>query len=158
HFQSDRDVVGRTVRLNKCSYTVLGVAPEGFRGTEFFYSPALWAPLVDQQQIEGSSNLDSRTNRGRWVVGRLKAGVTPAQATADLKDIAAYLAKAYPNEDDGIAFALTRPGLAGDMLGRPVHAFVSGLMVLAGLILIAACANLGGLFAARAADRTREVA
>jgi predicted permease len=158
HFQSDRDVVGRTVRLNKYSYTVLGVAPEGFRGTEFFYSPALWAPLVDQQQIEGSSNLDSRTNRGRWVVGRLKTGVTPAQATADLKDIAAYLAKAYPNEDEGIAFALTRPGLAGDMLGRPVHAFVAGLMVLAGLILIAACANLGGLFAARAADRTREVA
>jgi len=158
HFQSDRDVVGRTVRLNKYSYTVLGVAPEGFRGTEFFYSPALWAPLLDQQQIEGSSNLDSRTNRGRWVVGRLKPGVTPAQATADLKDIAAYLAKAYPNEDDGIAFALTRPGLAGDMLGRPVHAFVAGLMVLAGLILIAACANLGGLFAARAADRTREVA
>ncbi|MFZ0863909.1 MAG: ABC transporter permease, partial [Candidatus Sulfotelmatobacter sp.] len=158
HFQNDRDVVGRTVRLNKYSYTVLGVAPDGFRGTELFYAPALWAPLVNQQQIEGSSNLDSRTNRGRWVVGRLKSGVTPAEATADLNSIATYLAKAHPNEDDGIAFALTRPGLAGDMLGRPVHAFVAGLMLLAGLILLAACANLGGLFAARAADRTREVA
>jgi predicted permease len=158
HFQADPDVVGRVVRLNKYSYTILGVAPEGFRGTEVFYAPALWAPLVNQQQIEGSSNLDSRTNRGRWVLGRLKRGVTPAQATADLNGIAAYLAKTYPKEDDGIGFALTRPGLAGDMLGRPVHAFIAGLMLLAALILLAACANLGGLFAARAADRTREVA
>lgn len=158
HFQSDREVVGRTVRLNKYNYTVLGVAPEGFRGTELFYEPALWAPIVNQQQIEGSSNLDARTNRGRWLVGRLKNGVTPAQATADLNNVAAFLAKAYPKEDDGIAFALSRPGLAGDMLGRPVHAFVAGLMLLAGLILLAACANLGGLFAARAADRAREMA
>jgi len=158
HFQGDREVVGRTVRLNKYSYTVLGVAPEGFRGTELFYAPALWAPLVNQQQIEGSSNLDQRTNRGRWVTGRLRDGVTPAQATTDLNSIASYLAKTYPNDDDRIAFVLGRPGLAGDMLGGPVHAFVGGLMLLAGLILLAACANLGGLFAARAADRTREIA
>jgi len=158
HFQGDREVVGRTVRLNKYSYTVLGVAPEGFRGTELFYTPALWAPLVNQQQIEGSSDLDQRANRGRWVVGRLKSGVTPSQATADLNGIAAYLAKMYPNDDGRIEFTLGRPGLAGDMLGRPVHAFVAGLMLLAGLILLAACANLGGLFAARAGDRTREVA
>jgi predicted permease len=158
HFQGDREVAGRTVRLNKYPYTVLGVAPEGFRGTELFYAPALWAPLVNQQQIEGSSNLDARTNRGRWVLGRLKNGLTREQVTADLNGVAAYLAKTYPNDDDRIAFALTRPGLAGDMLGRPVHAFVGGLMLLAGLILLAACANLGGLFAARAADRSREVA
>jgi len=158
HFQSDREVVGRTVRLNKFSYTILGVAPEGFRGTELFYTPALWAPLMNQEQIEGISNLESRTNRGRWVVGRLKSGVTPSQATADLNSIAGYLAKTYPKDDDGIRFALGRPGLAGNMLGGPVHAFVGGLMLLTGLILLAACANLGGLFAARAADRMREVA
>ena len=158
HFQGDRGVVGRAVRVNKYSYTILGVAPAGFRGTELFYAPDLWAPIVNQQQIEGSSNLDSRGNRGRWVIGRLRSGITPAEARADLNSIAAYLAKSYPKEDDGIAFGLARPGLAGDMLGGPVHAFVAGLMLLAGLILLAACANLGGLFAARAADRTREVA
>ena len=158
HFQGDRGVVGRAVRVNKYSYTILGVAPAGFRGTELFYTPDLWAPIVNQQQIEGWGNLDSRDNRGRWVIGRLRSGITPAQARADLNSIAAYLAKSYPKEDDGMAFRLARPGLAGDMLGGPVHAFVSGLMLLAGLILLAACANLGGLFAARAADRTREVA
>jgi predicted permease len=158
HFQGDRGVVGRVVRVNKYSYTILGVAPAGFRGTELFYTPDLWAPIVNQQQIEGWGNLDSRDNRGRWVIGRLRSGITPAQARADLNSMAAYLAKSYPKEDDGMAFRLARPGLAGDMLGGPVHAFVSGLMLLAGLILLAACANLGGLFAARAADRTREVA
>jgi len=158
HFQGDPGVAGRVVRLNKYNFTILGVAPESFRGTELFYSPELWAPIVNQQQIEGSSNLEKRGNRGRWVVGPLKRGVTPAQATADLKSIAAYLAKTYPQDDDGVAFALGRPGLAGDMLGRPAHAFVEGLMVLTALILIAACVNLGTLFAARAADRTREFA
>jgi predicted permease len=158
HFQADRDVAGRVVRLNRYNFTILGVAPPGFRGTELFYAPDFWVPIVNQQQVEGSSNLDSRTNRGRWLIGRLKSGVTPAQATADLNSIAADLAKTYPKEDDGIQFKLGRPGLVGDMLGGPVHAFVAGLMLLAALILLAACANLGGLFAARAADRTRELA
>lgn len=92
------------------------------------------------------------------MIGRLRSGITPAKARADLNSIAAYLAKTYPKDDEGIAFGLARPGLAGDLLGGPVHAFVAGLMLLAGLILLAACANLGGLFAARAADRTREIA
>ncbi len=57
-----------------------------------------------------------------------------------------------------MTFTLARPGLYGDYLGKPVRAFMAGLMLLAGLILLAACANLGSLFAARAADRSREVA
>jgi predicted permease len=158
HFQSDRGVVGRVVRLNKHAYTILGVAPHGFRGTELFYAPDLWAPIVNQEEIEGGSDLDVRGNRGRWVVGRLKDGVTPAQATADLSSVAAWLAKTYPKDDEGIGFSLARPGLAGDMLGGPVHAFVAGLMLLSVLILLAACANLGSLFSARAEDRSREVA
>jgi predicted permease len=158
HFQSDHNVVGRAVRLNKHAYTILGVAPQGFSGTELFYAPDLWAPIVNQQEIEGGSNLDARGNRGRWVLGRLKVGVTPAQATVDLNAVAAWLAKTYPKEDVGIRFLLARPGLAGDMLGGPVHAFVAGLMLLSGLILLAACANLGSLFSARGEDRSREVA
>ena len=57
-----------------------------------------------------------------------------------------------------MTFTLARPGLDGDYLGKPVRAFMAGLMLLTGLILLAACANLGSLFAARAADRSREVA
>jgi predicted permease len=158
HFQGDRNVVGRVARLNKFPYTILGVAPPKFRGTELYYAPDIWAPVVDEQQVEGWNSLDSRTARGLWVVGHLKSGVTAAQATADLNGVAAYLAKAYRKDDDGMSFSLARPGLVGDMLGGPVRAFVAGLTLLAGLILLAACANLGSLFAARAADRSKEMA
>ena len=158
HFQSDPGVVGRVVQLNKFNYTILGVAPAKFRGTELFFAPDLWAPLVNQQQIEGFSGLNSRAARGMWLVGPLKSGRSPAEAAADLNTVAASLARAYPKEDGSINFALARPGLLGDMLGSPVRAFVGGLMFLTGLILLAACANLGGMFGARAADRSREIA
>ena len=158
HFQSDPGVIGRVVQLNKYNYTILGVAPPQFRGTELFFAPDLWAPLVNQEQIEGFGTLNSRAARGMWLVGSLKPGVSAAEATADLNSIAASLARTYPKEDGSIRFALARPGLLGDMLGSPVRAFVAGLMFLAGLILLAACANLGGLFATRAADRSREIA
>src|SRR6202011_5173668 len=91
-------------------------------------------------------------------MGHLKARVTPAQAVADLNSIGSYLEKTYPKDDDQRSFTLARPGLYGDYLGRPVRAFMTGLMLLAGMILLAACANLGSLFAARAADRSREIA
>jgi predicted permease len=158
HFNGDRTVAGRVVRLNKFSFTILGVAPPAFRGTELFFAPDLWAPMVNEQQIDWSNTLTQRPNRSKWLVGRLKAGATPAQATQDLSSIAAYLSRAYPRDDDGISFSLARPGLLGNMLGGPVRAFLAGLMLLSGLILLAACANLGSLFSARAADRSREVA
>lgn len=157
HFNADRAVVGRVVQINKFNYTVLGVAPQGFRGTELFYAPELWTPVVNEQQIEGYSMLNQRDARGLWIAGHLKPGITPAMAAADLNTIGAWLAKTYPKDDDGIGFSLGKPGLAGDLLGKPIRAFVAGLMLLAALILLAACANIGGLFAARASDRVREV-
>jgi predicted permease len=92
------------------------------------------------------------------VVGRLKPGVTPQAAAADLNALASWLSKTYPRDDDGVKFTLARPGLVGDMLGGPAKAFMGGLMLLAGLILLAACANLGSLFSARASDRAKDVA
>jgi predicted permease len=146
------------VQINKHPFTIIGVAPPAFRGTELFFAPALWIPMVDQPEVEGSDDLQYRGNHSMFVVGRLKPGVTAAQATADLNAIGASLAKAYPGDDDGVKFSLARPGLVGDMLGGPARAFMAGLMLLAGLILLAACANLGSLFAARAADRSKEIA
>ena len=92
------------------------------------------------------------------VLGHLRAGVNPAQAVSDLNSIGAWQEKTYPKEDAKMTFSLTRPGLAGDWFGGPLKAFLLGMLLLAGLILLAACANLGSLFAARAADRSREVA
>jgi predicted permease len=75
-----------------------------------------------------------------------------------LNAVGLWLSKTYPSDDDGLTFTLARPGLVGDMLGGPARAFMAGLMLLAGLILLAACANLGSLFAARAADQSKETA
>ncbi len=159
HFEDDRGVVGRIVRVNKHPYTVIGVAPPRFNGTLVFFNPGFFVPLVNQDQVEGVNDLNARGKRWLFMtMGHLKAGVTPAQAVADLNSIGSYLEKAYPKDDDQRTFTLARPSLYGDYLGRPVRAFMTGLMLLAGLILLAACANLGSLFAARAADRSREVA
>lgn len=157
-FNSDPGAVGRTVEINKHPYTILGVAPPDFRGTELFFAPDLWTPLVDMPQMAGLDPINDRGSHFTWVMGHLKPGVTPAAAAADLNTIGAALAKAYPKQDEGLKFSLARPGLVGDTLGRPARAFMAGLMFLAGLILLAACANLGSLFAARAADRSREIA
>jgi predicted permease len=158
-FQDDRGVVGRVVRLNKHPFTILGVAPPEFHGTLLFFAPDFFVPLINQQQLDGSADMNARGTR--WVfeaLGHLKAGVTTTQANADLTSIGSFLHQAYPKEDDQPGFSLVRPGLHGDFFAPAMRAFLTGLMLLAGLILLAACANLGSLFAARAADRGREVA
>ena len=159
HFQDDRDVVGRVVRLNKHPFTIVGVAPADFTGTLMFFSPDLFTPLVNHLQVDGKDELNLRGKR--WVLmtmGHLKRGVTPKQAVADLDSIGVWLEKTYPNDHGKLVYSLNPPGLFSDVFRKPARAFLAGLMLLAGLILFAACANLGSLFAARAADRGREVA
>jgi predicted permease len=159
HFQDDPGVVGRVVQVNRRPFTIVGVAPPDFHGTLVFFSPDFFVPLVNQEQLEGANQLDDRGKRWMFsVMGHLKPGVTPAQAIADLNSIGAVLEKNYPREDTDMNFTLARPSLYGDRLGAPMKAFFTGLMLLVGLILLAACTNLGSLFAARAADRSREVA
>jgi len=159
HFHDDRSVVGRVVQLNQYPYTILGVTPPNFRGTLVFFSPQFFVPIVQEEQAVGWSGLDDRGSRSVLVVmGHLKKGVTPAQATADLNSIGSYLEKTYPKQDAKMMYSLGRPNLLGNRFSRPFKAFLAGLLLLAALILLAACANLGSLFAARAADRSREVA
>jgi predicted permease len=156
-FQGDRSVVGRGIRLNQHPFTILGIAPPGFQGTLLFLGPDFFVPIVDQEQLGGAS-LDLRTTEDGVfaVLGHLKPGVTPAQAVADAEAVGTYLEKTYPRQFAHKSTVLARGGLTS--FGPAVRAFVAGLMLLAGLILLAACANLGSLFAARASDRSREVA
>jgi predicted permease len=158
HFQEDRGVAGRVVQLNKHAFTVVGVTPPEFRGTLYFFTPAFFVPIVNSEQINFGGGLNDRENRFgiMQAMGHLKPGVTPAQATSDLNSIGSWLAKTYPKENGGIQLSLARPKLYS--FSGQIGAFVTGLMLLAALILLAACANLGSLFAARAADRSREVA
>ena len=157
-FQDDRSVVGRPVLVDKHPFTVIGVAPPGFHGTLLFVSPDYFIPIGNLEQIYGPGTMEARGSTTTLFesFGHLKPGVTPAQAVADVNAVGAYLAKTYPKEFGQKNTILSRQGLT--VFRGPAEAFVAGLMLLAGLILLAACANLGSLFAARAADRSREVA
>lgn len=156
-FHAERGVVGTTVDLNKHPFTVVGVAPAQFHGAERFVWPDYWIPMVNEEQVEGSDHLHSRTSMAVTVIGRLKPGVTPRWATENLNAIAAQLGKEYPQTDDGQPLRLIHPGLLGDE-GDVIRGFLYSVTVLALLVLAAACANLATLFAARAADRSQELA
>src|SRR5499427_1929059 len=159
HFQDDRGVVGRVVRLNRHPFTILGVAPPGFQGTVLFFASDIFVPIVNHGQLGGDEILNARGIHWMFeLVGRLKPGVTLVQAAADLNSVDSHLKNSYPKEEGNAPYTLAPPGLHGDYIGGPTRAFLTGLMLLSGLILLAACANLGSLFAARAADRSREVA
>jgi predicted permease len=158
-FQGDRGIIGQTVQVNKHPFTLIGVAPPEFHGTLVFFYADLFLPMVNQEQVNGENYLGARRETSIFMtMGHLKAGVTLPQAIADLNSIGSWLGTTYPKEAGQRSFTLARPGLNGDFLGRPMQAFMTALLLLSGMILLAACANLGSLFAARAAERSREVA
>ena len=154
-FSADPGVVGTVVRLNKDPFTVIGVASPGF-GTEKFtgFRPDYYIPIWNHLDRD---RLEDRTTPTLVVMGRLKSGVTPRQAAENLSAIAAQLATEFPKSDTGIPLRLVRPGLSGDH-GDVIRGFLYSVSGLGLLVLVAACANLASLFAARAADRSRELA
>jgi predicted permease len=156
-FFADPAVVGTTVELDRHPFTVVGVAPARFHGAERFVWPDYWIPMANEEQVEGSDYLHNRTHPSVTVLGRLKPGVTARQATENLNAIAAQLAREYPETEDGQPLRLIHPGLWGDN-GEVIRGFLYSVNALALLVLAAACANLATLFAARAADRSRELA
>jgi predicted permease len=156
-FQDDRSIIGRVVSVNKHPFTVLGVAPRGFGGTLMFVSPDFFIPIVEQETLGGNSLTDRANVAALFeTFGHLKPGVSPQQAEADVNRVATELAKAYPKEFEDKHVVIGRTGLTS--FRGPVDGFVAALTALAALILLAACANLGGLFAAHASDRAKEVA
>ncbi len=155
-FHADPNLIGTIVELDKQPFTVVGIAPAQFHGTEKFGWPEYWVPMMNRQQV-GWDSLHNRASVDVTVLGRLKPGVTPQQATENLNAIAAQLAKEYPETDDGQPLRLIHPGLIGDE-GDVIRGFLWSVNVLALLVLAAACANLASLFAARTADRSRELA
>jgi hypothetical protein len=135
HFQDDPGVVGRTVKVNKRPFTIIGVAPPEFRGTFLLLSPDFFVPIVS---IEDEGTLSSRG--GRWIfetIGQLKAGVTPAQASADLNSIGDYLQRTYPKGNGKMNVSLARAGLYGDTFGGPLRRFVGAMMLCAVSALLA---------------------
>jgi predicted permease len=158
-FGEDPSVIGRNVKFNGQDFTILGVTPQGFFGTELYFSPEVFFPMAMQRELEGGSGyLDQRGTENTFVVGRLKAGVSMPQAEAALNGIAAQLGKEYPKEDEGMKIVLTPPGLAGNYVRGAVIGFAFVLFAVSTLVLLVACVNLTSMLLARASDRRKETA
>jgi predicted permease len=157
-FGGDPDIAGKKVKIAGMDYTIVGVTPPAFIGTELIYTPEIFVPVAMADQIEQSTWLDDRDNDNGLVVGRLKPGVALKSAEAALNTIATELAREHPKEDAGVSIVLSPPGMAGNFLRGAVTGFSAVLMAVAGLVLLIACVNLASLLLARAADRRKETA
>jgi predicted permease len=150
-FDRDPHVVGRSVELNGHAYTIVGVTPKSFSGLELAYRPDIYVPAMmigDIIPTAGSQLLASRHSRS-WVVrGRLRPGVTVAQAQAEASGICANLTREYPTTNKDTRFLLRREldyRLEGTGMALP--AVLTGLVF---LVLLIACANVASLLMARA--------
>jgi len=158
-FGGDWSVAGKSVRINGRPYTVMGVTPQGFHGTETFYWPEVWIPMMMEPQVEvGNPWLDIRSTWNTMMLGRLRPGINRTQAAEDLNRIADDLARQYPREDKGLRLRLAELGFMGSNLRQPIEAFTGGVLLLASLVLLTACSNLAGLMLARLSDRQKELA
>ena len=145
-FQSDPQILGRTLKMNGRVRQIVGVAPPEFRFPETadFFIPTYYEP-----------HEDSRKQRYLDVVGRLKPGVTFAQANAELATIGADLAREYPDADGGTTLRVTT---YREWAARDMGAILAVLMAAVGFVLLIVCANVANLLLARGAGRQREIA
>jgi hypothetical protein len=148
-FDGKPNVLGQTVELNKHPFAVIGIAPKDFHGTDLFLWPDYWFPVMNAEQVTGNDDLSFRDHYGFSVMGRLKPGVTPQQATESLNALAHQMGK-EDKKDEGLTVRLIQAGPGGDR-NDPVRKALIGIMLLALLVLVAACVNLASIFAARAA-------
>jgi predicted permease len=158
-FGGDPSVVSSDVLINGMKFKVIGVAPAGFKGTEVIYTPDIYAPFATQKWIEPESDyLDKRDESNMFAVGRLKPGVSGAQAEASLNLLAAQLAKDFPNENEGLMIQVIPPGFVVPQFRNAMLRVSAALMGLVALVLLIACVNLANLLLARATERGKEIA
>lgn len=159
-FGGDPAIIGRSVLVNAKSFTVVGVAADGFFGTRQGLASEVWAPLMMQEWLEpgGAGRLEQRGNSWLSTMGRLAPGFTVQAAQAELATIGLALAREYPenaNPGKGISLApLWRaPRSPAETMG-PVLAVLGGVAL---LVLAIAAMNVASLLLARAMGRRREI-
>ncbi len=158
-FGADPKIIGKNLIVNGRSYSVIGVAPKGFYGTEIISAPELWFPMMMQAQIDiGRDWLDDRETQSIFVQGRLKSEMTNERAQAEIHAISAQLEKEHPNENEGKRASLGKPGFMGGMMRGKVIGFTGVLMGVVAFVLMLACTNLANLLLARATTRRKEIA
>jgi predicted permease len=158
HYHSNPSAIGRILRINRTPFTIIGVAPANFRGTEAGLDYAFWVPLTMYGQLThtGTWMLNDRNTRNYAVLGRLAPGVTLEQARAEVQALANRMAIADADSNQGIG-AVVLPVWQSHfgtqaMLLTPVSILMGAGVV----VLLIVCANLGNLLLVRTAGRQKE--
>ena len=153
-FGSNPTIVGKNITLNGRSFSVIGVAPEGFRGTRAGMMPDIWVPLM----MGNGAEREERSSRGLEMIGRLKDGVTIAQVQSSMSLLANQLAETYPDTNRGLGIDLRPASPVPGQVRGAVIGFMAILMFIVSLVLLIACTNVGAMTLARANARRKELA